>query len=159
MRKVTRGVVLLWFLFAFVSKAQAQNTYICEEYQGYIYEICGSYNICPELVMAIVERESSGKADAKNGSCIGLMQVSERWHKDRMEKLGVTDLYDARGNILVGVDYLSELSTKYNDLPLTLMVYNGSSDAMLRAESGDYTDYAKDVINRSIELEGLHEYD
>ena len=60
--------------------------------------------------MAIVEAESSGKADARNGGCIGLMQVYEKYHKDRMKRLGVTDLYDPYSNILVGTDILMELA-------------------------------------------------
>lgn len=106
--------------------------------------------------MAIIERESSGQADAVNGDCKGLMQVSERWHKDRMERLGVTDLYDPYGNILVGVDYLSELAVEYDDLGTVLMIYSGSADVIKRGETGDWSDYAKEVVQRSMELERLH---
>lgn len=140
------------------TRAEAKkDTWICAEYQVYIQEISAEYGICPELIMAIIEKESSGQADATNGSCIGLMQVSERWHKDRMERLGVTDLYDPYSNILVGTDYLVELFEKYEDLPMVLMTYNGSSDARCRYESGNYTSYAIAIMERSAELERLHE--
>lgn len=139
-----------------IAHAETKDTYICEEYQEYIIEIAEDYNICPELIMAIVEHESSGRADAVNGSCIGLMQVSERWHHDRMERLGVTDLYDPYSNILVGTDYLLELFEKYEDIGMVLMVYNGSSDAESRWESCNYTKYATSIMDRSSELERIH---
>lgn len=140
-----------------VNAAEAKDTWICEEYQKYIMEISEQYGICPELIMAIVERESSGQADVEAGGCKGLMQVSDRWHRDRMERLGVTDIYDPYGNILVGTDYLAELRDEYGDLPMVLMKYNGSSDARSRWESGEYTEYATEIMARAEELEMLHE--
>lgn len=135
-----------------------KDTWICEEYQQYIYEVSKQYNVCPELIMAIVEQESSGRADAENGSCKGLMQVSEKWHADRMERLGVTSLYDPYGNILVGTDYLMELAAEYEDIYTVLMCYNGSADAVKRGESGTegWTDYAIEIVERSAELERVH---
>ena len=141
-----------------VQMEPVQDTWICEEYQVYAEEIGEQYNICPELIMAIIERESSGQADAVNGSCKGLMQVSERWHCDRMEKLGVTDLYDPYSNILVGTDYLVDLIERYEELPMVLMTYNGSSDAAERMESGNFTEYATGIIERAEDLEKLRLY-
>lgn len=80
-----------------------------EEIISYTIEIGGAYNICPELIQAVIETESTYKPDATNGDCIGLMQVCRKYNADRMEKLGVTDLYDPYSNILVGTDYLAEL--------------------------------------------------
>lgn len=132
------------------------HTYIDREYISYVEEISYIYNICPELVMAIIEAESSGNPNAVNGNCKGLMQVSERWHKDRMERLGVTSLFEPYGNILVGVDYINELFDTYGDVEMVLMVYNGSSDARERWENHTPTKYAINIINRSAELERLH---
>lgn len=132
------------------------DTWICDKHLGYIKEISAEYGICQELVIAIVEHESSGNAAAINGGCKGLMQIYEKYHKDRMKRLGVTDLCDPYSNILVGVDYLRELFEEYEDLPMVLMAYNGSSDAEYRWESGNYTDYAKSIMARSEEFERLH---
>ena len=150
------AAVAMIYTSSTAANASETDTYICEEYQEYIYEISSEYCICPEFVMAIVERESTGRANAKNGTCTGLMQVSSKWHKDRMERLGVTDLYDPYSNILVGVDYLLELFERYGDPGMVLMVYNGSSDAEIRWESGNYTDYALGILNRSEKLERIH---
>lgn len=139
-----------------VKQEKIYHTYIDKEYIGYVEEISEMYNVCPELVFAIIERESSGNPNAVNGDCYGLMQVSEYWHRDRMERLGVESLFDPRGNILVGVDYLMELTNRYGDLDMVLMTYNGSSDARERWENGTPTDYATDIMNSSSELQVLH---
>lgn len=144
------------FAFGYTVTGEEQDTYISEEIQGYCVEIGEEYGVCPELLMAMIEAESSGNPKAENGDCKGLMQVSQKWHYDRMERLGVSDLFDPYRNILVATDYLVELFEKHGDLPLVLMIYNGSSDAFERAESGDFTEYAEKIINRSYELEEVH---
>nr|DAO77582.1 MAG TPA: hypothetical protein [Caudoviricetes sp.] len=107
--------------------------------------------------MAIIEHESSGQADVENGGCKGLMQIYEKYHRDRMERLGVEDLYDPYGNILVGCDYLAELFEKYEgDMSTVLMIYSGKSDALTRTYE-NRTEYAKSIMNRTVELERLHE--
>ena len=130
-----------------------EDTYIQAEYVEYCVEIGEEYNICPELLMALIEKESSGKADAQNGSCKGLCQVSEKWHSGRMERLGVTDIYDPEGNIRLAADYLTELGAEYEDIGLTLMIYHGESNAESRAESGLLSDYADWILTRSAEIE------
>lgn len=133
-----------------------EDTYIKAEYVEICEEVGEEYNICPELLMALIEKESSGHADAQNGSCKGLCQISEKWHKDRMERLGIDDIYDPEGNIRLCADYLTEIGAEYEDIGLTLMIYNGSSDAVKRAESGNLTDYAIWILERSEELERAH---
>ena len=113
---------------------EVQDTWISDEYLHYINEICEEYCICPELVMAIIERESSGQADAVNGDCKGLMQINEPYHTDRMKRLGVTNLFDPYGNILVGVDYLSELAAEFEDIAFVLDIYSGNSKAFQNYE-------------------------
>lgn len=145
------------------TNAQTKSTPPRSDIETYTVEIGEKYNICPELIQAIIERESSYDPYAKNGNCIGLMQVSEKWHSDRMKELGVTDLYDPYSNILVGTDYLAELfeeaidSGRGDDLYYVLMRYNlKTSTANSRWEEGDYSDYAIDVSERAAELEREH---
>ena len=85
--KITLAVIAfaITFLITFLSANGFEaDTYIAEEYQDYCEEIGEMYCVCPELLMAMIETESSGNPDATNGTCKGLMQVSEKWHKDRM---------------------------------------------------------------------------
>lgn len=132
------------------------DTFVPAEYVTYCEEIGKQYGICPELLEAIMESESSGNSNAQNGNCKGLMQINVTYHQQRMQKLGVTDIYDARGNILVAADYLTELFREHEDIGTVLMVYNGSGDAIERGERGDHTEYAQKIIKRSEQLERLH---
>lgn len=127
-----------------------------EELEEYIEAICEPRHICPELIQAIIERESRWNPEAVNGDCIGLMQISERWHRERMERLGVTDLFDPYDNILVGVDYMAELFEKYEDPGMALMVFNGDSRAKDLQATGNLSEYAEWILTRSAELEREH---
>ena len=84
------------------------------------------------------------------------MQVSQKYHSDRMQRLGVTDLYDEKGNIKVGTDYLAELFREYEDPCLVLDIYNGNSKAFEYYEQGVVSDYAGKVLDRAEELERIH---
>ncbi len=150
LRVITRVVLVV---NAEVAPVQP-NDVIRQKYGAYIDEIAEQYDICPELIEALIERESSGQADVvSKAGCVGLMQISPEWHMYRMEKLGVSNLFDPYTNILVGTDYLHELFEEYEDMPMVLMSYNGSSDALERWQSGDFTDYATWIMERAWELE------
>ena len=162
-RKVLKYLILLIILFFILSAlcitanaAEGTDTILGESaYDACV--TCGEeYGICPELLMAIIERESGGKADAQNGSCVGLMQISSKWHKGRMDKLGVTDLTDEESNVLVGCDYLLELFEEHEDPALVLMIYHGEKDAVKKWENGTISEYVLKILKRSEELERLH---
>lgn len=138
------------------AKDKSEDTWISKTAQRACIDYGNEYCICPELLMAIIETESSGDPKAKNGTCTGLMQVSSRWHADRMKRLGVNSLYDERGNVHVGTDYLAELIGEYGDVATALMVYHGESDALSKADRGIISDYASKTLERSAELERLH---
>jgi len=89
------------------------------------------YQIAPEFLEAIAWHESRFNEDAENGGCIGLMQVSPKWHQDRLERLDLTndDLWTVDGSMAVAADYLRELFDTYNDPYWVLMTYNGDSNA------------------------------
>ena len=123
--------------------------------EQYIEILCAP-DICPEFVEAIIERESRWDPRAVNGDCIGLMQISERWHRERMQELGVKNLKDPLDNILVGVDYLRELFERYEDPGVVLMVYNGDSRAKDLQATEKLSKYAEWILNRSAELERQH---
>jgi soluble lytic murein transglycosylase-like protein len=129
-------IFLLPIIIAFLTIANAgassRDTYLPEEVQDICVKYGEEYCICPELLMAIVETESSGKQYAENDGCKGLTQIYEKFHKDRMEKIGVTDIYDMDGNVHVAADYLAELFEKYEDTGTTLMVYHGEKKRYIK---------------------------
>ena len=136
--------------------SQDNDTYISEVAYNACVEIGEMYGICPELLMAIIETESSGNPRAVNGNCKGLMQISVKWHQDRMDRLGVTDIYNEYGNILVGTDYLMELAGQYGDVSYVLDKYNGNSKADYNYENGILSEYAAKILERSAQLERIH---
>lgn len=130
-----------------------------EGWIDYIERVCEERQICPELVEALIETESSWNPYAQNGTCIGLMQIDQVYHQERMKKLGATDLTDPYENILVGVDFLEELFWEYEDPAAVLMYYNaGRSDryGLGAWEGGSLSDYAERILERSAELERAH---
>ena len=136
-----------------IAKEEIEPTHISVEAQVSCYEYGKMYDICPELLMAMIEAESSGDPKAENGDCKGLMQISERWHTGRMEEIGADDIWSETDNIHIGANYLHELFNRYEDVALVLMIYNGESDAVEKAENGYISDYARKILDRSAELE------
>ena len=121
-------------------------------------KIGAKYNICPELLTAVAFQESRYNPNAEHEGCVGLMQISPMWHVDRMERLGVYDLREPYGNMLVAADYLLELFKEYEDLGMVLQVYNGDSvaESYWNGETS-MSDYANDIMMRSQELERKYE--
>lgn len=134
--------------------AQAASIRVPEDVKQFSVELGGQYGMCPELIQTMCFKESSFNPCAENDGCIGIMQVNPDWHRDRMDRLGVTDLYDTRSNMLVGVDYLSELVQEYEDISIALMKYNGDSHAD-GAMNGfaNISGYADEILRISAELE------
>lgn len=150
------GIGARFLILTMIVSLNVSDTYLSQDIQDSCYAYGEEYNICPELLMAIIEHESSGDQYASNKGCKGLMQISTKWHKDRMERLGVTDIYDIDGNIHVGADYLAELFEKYEDVSIVLAVYHGEKNATTKTSMSGYT---KSILERTEELERRHEYE
>ena len=124
------------------------------ETQRLLYQACEETGITYELALAVIHQETGFRnIVGDDGASAGYMQVQQRWHKDRMERLGVTDLTDPYSNFLVGCDYLAELIEKECGLEWALHAYNGGpSYANKMAKAGKTSQYAKDVLNYMNEL-------
>lgn len=79
--------------------------------QAYAYIVCQQYGVDYETVFALIEQESYARYDAvgDDGKSKGLTQINEQFHKDRMKRLHITDLFNPFQNILCCIDYLAEL--------------------------------------------------
>lgn len=155
MRYIFVLALVIMFLAIWSITVEAERSQL-EEWRNYIEIVAAEYNICPELIEAVIERESSWRPDAVNGPCTGLMQINLEYHAERMERLGVEDLLDPYDNILVGTDFLAELFRKYEDPYAVLMLYNAGYDGLRDWRAGKYSDYAVEVAARSAELEREH---
>ena len=149
-------IAIMLFIPVIQVKA-AENTYLSEEIQEACIKHGEEYNICPELLMAIIEKESRGNPDVENGSCKGLMQIDIIFQKDRMKRIGVKDIFSVDGNIHLGADYLAELIAENDDVYYVLMAYNmGYRKAISLYNNEQYTNYAVEICERSEELERIH---
>ena len=109
------------------------------ETQRLLYKACGETGIRYELALAVIWQETDFRnIVGDGGDSIGYMQVQPRWHSERMERLGVSDLADPYGNFLVACDFLSELLEKH-DLTDALTKYNSG-------KTGN-SQYAENVLN------------
>lgn len=99
------------------------------ETNNHIDKMAKRYGLDSRIIKALIEEESGWltSAEGDDGNSIGLMQIQERWHKERMKRLGVTNLYDSEQNITVGCDILSELLNKYGNYEDALSVYNSGN--------------------------------
>jgi soluble lytic murein transglycosylase-like protein len=126
------------------------------ELQIWVFDYCKDKHISPYLIFAMCEKESQYKADAvgDSGNSLGILQIQPRWHQERMDRLGCTDLLDARQNIIIGVDILLELYSKNDDTAWVLMAYNGGvAYANRHYGAGNISEYAEYIIARAEELE------
>lgn len=139
MRRVVGTIVLILLMWCFglALIVQAEHSRQ-DDWTEYIELICLDSKICPELVEAIIEKESSWDPTAVNGDCVGLMQVDQIIHWRRAQELNCLDLMDPAA---------------------ALMFYNaGYSDKLgIRAyENGVISCYASEILARAAELERLH---
>ena len=126
-----------------------------KDLQSHIFKLCETYGVDPAIVVAMIERESGFRPAVKgdNGRSYGLMQIQLRYHKERMKKIGVTDLLNPYHNVAVGIDLLGELSDRGKSLEWVLMAYNGGYGyADRNISAGTISNYAKSIMARSKEL-------
>lgn len=102
------------------------------KFQAYIENLCKEYGVSTNVVMAVIERESSFNTTAMgdNGQSFGLMQIWRTHHIDRCEKIigssKEEDLLYCYNNVAVGIDFLAECYSNNNkEWHKALMAYNG----------------------------------
>lgn len=115
------------------------------------------YPICPEVLQALIFYESSNRSFVvSRWGDVGYMQVNPGWQQERMDRLGVSDLTDGYGNILVGTDYLMELCRKYGDISIALTAYNKGEEAADGTISPWEDEYSRKILELSEKLERMH---
>lgn len=126
------------------------------ELQSYTEKMCDLYDVPLELAYAVMQVES-GFTPAAHSSTgdYGLMQINSinaGWLKD---KLGITDLLDARQNIQAGCYMLGMYLGEYEgNVNCALMAYNlGATGAKKAWSAGTYsTAYTDKVWNAMVGL-------
>lgn len=107
------------------------------------------------LVLSVISKESMfDETTVGSAGDTGLMQVVPKWHKARMERLGVDDLSDPIGGLTVGIDYLRELVNGYDCFGDALIHYNGGPSAVTADHPiKSVSEYARDVLIRYYDIE------
>ena len=113
------------------------------------------YDIPVELILAVIETESTYSPDAKNGSCRGLMQihtVNLDWLEREFGR--ELDLYDIEDNVYAGAYILAGYYHKY-DLHRALMAYNGGQGYMRKMVRKGYesSKYSRKVVGIMEEMQ------
>lgn len=112
--------------------------------QSYLRAACEESGVEYTLMLAIIRKETGYRnVKGDGGASWGYCQVQPRWHKARMERLGVTDLMDPFGNFRVACDYMAELLSRY-DVENALTAYNSGHPG--------HSDYARTVMGYWEEL-------
>jgi soluble lytic murein transglycosylase-like protein len=111
------------------------------ETQDLVRVACEESGIDMELALAVIRKETNFRnVMGDGGNSYGYMQIQPRWHKDRMERLGVTDLMNPADNFRVGCDFLAELLDRHA-LAYALTYYNQG-----RATVSEYSETVMDYM-------------
>ena len=130
------------------------------ETQNAIWEVCKENPrlFCMVMAMAYQESRFDTQAVGDHGNSLGLLQVQPRWHQERMNRLGVTDLMDPVQNAMVAVDYIDWIADLLNPehpedayaTEMLLMAYNqGWAGAKESWSLGTYSTYYSRVVMSS----------
>lgn len=123
---------------------------LSKELQDYIRNLCDEYGVPIELVIAMIDVESTFRADVvSKTNDYGLMQINKCNHEWLTDKLGVTDFLDPYQNIHSGIHILSShLEVTNGDIELALMRYNnGETGAKKLWDKGIYsTAYSRKIM-------------
>lgn len=120
------------------------------ELQDYIYDLCDSYDVPFELVVAVIDAESSFQTGAVSANCYGLMQINEIGHTELSEKLGIQNFLDPYQNVHAGIYVLSQaLQATDGDVVAALMRYNcGPTGARRLWDKGVHSTAYTDKVMR-----------
>jgi soluble lytic murein transglycosylase-like protein len=135
-----------------LTPVQALNTNDIEHYDDIVYYAeyyADRYDIPKELVMGVIEIESTFDHKADSGNCKGLMQinkVNQKWLNSEFGRK--MDLLSIKDNIAAGSYILAGYYHKY-DLHYALMCYNGGKGYANKMKNKGITStrYSRDVIN------------
>ena len=137
MKKILMIIPFL-LLVSLPVKAGSNDTWIPQSQIDLCESLGAEYGICPELLEALIERESSGKMEATNGSCYGICQIN---------------------GAVWGYEYDTE-EKQIRKACEMLLGYECEVDEALARYQGQrnphYDGYVEKILTRSHELEVLH---
>ncbi len=128
------------------------NVPLSHDLQDHIRTLCNEYEVPMELVIAVVDIESSFRPTVISVSDdYGYMQINKINHEELSEILGITDFLDPYENLQAGIYFLGgHLQRTDGDIVKALMRYNnGPTGALQLWNEGIYsTEYTQKVMSR-----------
>lgn len=123
-----------------------------DDLQDYIRELCDENGIPMPLIIAMIEVESSFRADViSDTSDYGLMQINKINHEWLYEKYGITDFLDPYQNVFCGITILSQQYKRFQNVDKALMAYNlGATGAKRFWDEGIYTTSYTQKVKESL---------
>lgn len=125
-----------------------------DDLQDYIRELCDKKGVPMSLIIAMIEVESSFKANIiSRTNDYGLMQINKINHEWLSEAYGITDFLDPYQNVFCGITVISQHYNRFKDVDKALMAYNlGANGAKRLWNKGTYeTSYTRH-IKRTMEV-------
>lgn len=123
---------------------------LSDGFQDYIRAKCIEYDVPMELVIALIDKESSFRSDVvSKTNDYGYMQINKCNHEWLSETLGVSNFLDPYENVFCGIYIISgHLEKTDGNIELALMRYNcGATGARRLWEQGTYsTSYSRSVM-------------
>ncbi len=106
---------------SYISSKSPQNSRFSQSLETMIRQEAQKQQVSPQLIKAIVQIESGGKASARSPKgALGLMQLMPNTARE----LGVRDPLNPRQNLAGGIHYLKKMAHRFGDLDLALAAYN-----------------------------------
>lgn len=146
--------IVMMVLTEYILPEEYEDGYFPLDFQWYLADVLANLGIPDEypVAVAMYETESGYNPEAmgENGDKGGF-QVVEGCNRERMERLGVDDLYDIYDNAAVAMDLYAELLKEYDgDRIKALTAYNGGRGAVT---GGASTEYAEKVLEKAERIE------
>lgn len=129
---------------------------LSDELQIFIQKLCEEYGIEYELVLSVMQVESSFNPDACNieTNCVGLMQINTVNLCELLTELRIRGLWEPHDNLRCGIYLLDKALKNADSVEEALMIYNcGLTGARKLWSSGIYsTEYTRKVLTAREEL-------
>lgn len=109
---------------------------LLDQYQQYIEKYAKQFDVPPEMIKAVILKESAANANADNAGQKGLMQIIPKY----VDMEGVTNPLDPEQNIMAGTRHLARFLHKNNEnIDLALASYNAGPTLVSDLNTGRVT--------------------
>ena len=127
---------------------------LSHDLQDYIRTLCGNYGVPMSLIIAMIEVESSFRANAiSKTNDYGLMQINIVNHERLRKEYGITDFLDPYQNVFCGITMIAEHYNRYYDVNRAVMAYNlGVTGAKRLWDKSIFRTSYTDKINAAMEV-------